>query len=161
MYLSQAVKDWSHLQKYLDFLNEMVLLHVRGPTKHKNTTLVRGLSIASEEMSAPNMINFVRKYNLDPSISRLLTWKWRQLEKVVQTLHQARPELHNATIRTKKLPIASEEMSAPNMIILETLNYSKSTIILADISDVEHLKFGGPENCSLWPKRNSFKSISR
>ena len=119
MYLSQAVKDWSHLQKYLDFLNEMVLLHVRGPTKHKNTTLVRGLSIASEEMSAPNMINFVRKYNLDPSISRLLTWKWRQLEKVVQTVHQARTELHNATIRTKKLLIVSEEMSTPRKIKLE------------------------------------------
>ena len=112
--------DGQNIQKYHDIGDEIVLLYVKRPTKHENTTLLTGLSVASEEMSAPNILILVRKYNLDASISRLLTWKSPQLTKTVFLLYVQHTELCNATIHAKKVVIVSEELSAQYIDILET-----------------------------------------
>ena len=44
--------DGQNIQKYHDFGDEILLPYVQRPTKHENTTLLTGLSVASEEMSA-------------------------------------------------------------------------------------------------------------
>ena len=93
---------------------------VQRPTKHENTTLLTGLSVASEEMSAHYIEIFTQKYSAEPSISRLLTWKSPQLTKTVFLLYVPHTKLCNATIHAKKVLIVSEELSAQYIDILET-----------------------------------------
>ena len=55
MYLSEATRNGFRYINIKYFVDEMVLLYVQRPTKHENTTLLTGLSVASEEMSAQNI----------------------------------------------------------------------------------------------------------